>query len=185
MKNEKINIKTIYLVMFRIGAVTYGGGWSIMTQMQEEFSDRRGWISKEELFDYMAAAKSLPGIMVINLSVLFGYRVHGIAGAAAAVSGLASPAFITISLLTCFYAALIGNIWTMRIMTGVRCAVVSILLISAIRMKEKALNGSTAYVLMIISFLLCILTGLNKFLMMAAAALFGILFWGGKNDHIS
>lgn len=74
----------LYRTMFRIGCITYGGGWSILAQMEEEFSEKRGWVTREELLDFMSLARSFPGIMVINLSVLFGYRTRGAAGAAAA-----------------------------------------------------------------------------------------------------
>ena len=42
MKPVRSRLLTIYAVMFRIGAFTFGGGWSIISQVQEEFSDRRG-----------------------------------------------------------------------------------------------------------------------------------------------
>ena len=42
-KREK-RLPTIFAVMFKMGCVTFGGGWGIIAQMQEEFVDRRGWI---------------------------------------------------------------------------------------------------------------------------------------------
>ena len=38
-----------FLLLFKIGLFTFGGGWSIVAQLQREFVDRRGWISKEEV----------------------------------------------------------------------------------------------------------------------------------------
>ena len=35
--------------MFKIGAFTFGGGWSIIAQMQAEFVDRRGWMTEEQI----------------------------------------------------------------------------------------------------------------------------------------
>ena len=46
--------------MFKIGAFTFGGGWSIIAQMQAEFVDRRGWMTEEQIADYMSLAKSFP-----------------------------------------------------------------------------------------------------------------------------
>lgn len=168
----------IYRVMFRIGCITYGGGWSILAQMEEEFADRRGWVTREELLDFMSLARSFPGIMVINLSVLFGYRVHGAAGSAAAAFGLASPAFFVITAVTFCYSALIANPWIARIMVGVRCAVVPIILTSAMNMKKKALKGPVTWVMAAIAFLLCVFTGLNKLIMVIVAAFAGLFLWG-------
>lgn len=172
----------IYKTMFRIGCITYGGGWSILAQMEEEFSEKRGWVTREELLDFMSLARSFPGIMVINLSVLFGYRMRGAAGSMAAAFGLASPAFFVITAITFCYSALISNPWIARIMVGVRCAVVPIILTSAIHMKKKALKGGVTYVMAGIAFLLCIFTGINKLAMVIAAALLGLLMWGKNYD---
>ena len=50
-KLKKIGI--IMITMFKIGAFTFGGGWSIIAQMQNEFVDRRGWMSEEQIVAYM------------------------------------------------------------------------------------------------------------------------------------
>ena len=74
-KLKKIGI--IMITMFKIGAFTFGGGWSIIAQMQNEFVDRRGWMSEEQIVDYMSLAKSFPGIMIINMSVFcFCFRIY-------------------------------------------------------------------------------------------------------------
>lgn len=172
----------IYKTMFRIGCITYGGGWSILAQMEEEFSEKRGWVTREELLDFMSLARSFPGIMVINLSVLFGYRMRGAAGSAAAAFGLASPAFFVITAITFCYSALISNPWIARIMVGVRCAVVPIILTSAVHMKKKALKGAVTYVMAGAAFLLCIFTGINKLVMVIAAAVLGLMMWGKNYD---
>ena len=45
--------------MFKIGSFTFGGGWSIIAQMQAEFVDRRGWMTEEQIADYMSLAKEV------------------------------------------------------------------------------------------------------------------------------
>ncbi len=178
-------LRTIYMVMFRIGCITYGGGWSILAQMEEEFADKRNWVTKEELLDFMSLARSFPGIMIINLSVLFGYRVRGIAGAAVAAFGLSSPAFFVITAVTFCYTSLINNPWIARIMIGVRCAVVPIILTAALRMKEKAIKGPITWVMAGVAFFLCIFSGINKLAMVIAAAIFGLVLWGWRRDDIT
>lgn len=45
---------------FKIGCFTFGGGWSILAQMEQEFVDKRKLITKEELLDMVAVGKSVP-----------------------------------------------------------------------------------------------------------------------------
>ena len=77
----------------KIGTFTFGSGWSILAQMEQEFVDKRHWITKAELLDLLAVGKSLPGIMITNITMLFGYQMAGVAGGILAVLGVLSPAF--------------------------------------------------------------------------------------------
>ena len=54
MKQDCKKLWTIYLIMFKIGALTFGGGWSIITQVQEEFVEKRKWMGEEQIMDYMS-----------------------------------------------------------------------------------------------------------------------------------
>ena len=65
------------LVMLKIGLFTFGGGWSIVAQIQKEFVEIRGWLTKEELLDIVTIARSFPGIMVVNIAVMLGYTLGG------------------------------------------------------------------------------------------------------------
>ena len=52
----------ILLSFIKIGAFTFGSGWSIVAQMEQEFVDKRGWMTKSDLLELIAVGKSLPGI---------------------------------------------------------------------------------------------------------------------------
>lgn len=179
-RRGKGRLATIFVTMFRIGCFTYGGGWSIFAQLEEEFGEKRGWLSKEELLDIMSLARSFPGIMVINMSVMFGYKVCGVPGALAAAFGLSMPAFIVISMVTCCYEVLMRNQMVARAMTGVRCSIVPIMIMAAARMKNNALGGRITYVFAAASLLLCLFSGMNKLVMILAAGALGMVIWRGK-----
>ena len=61
----------------KIGAFTFGSGWSIIAQMEQEFVHKRSWMTKNDLLELIAVGKSLPGIMVVNITLLFGYQMAG------------------------------------------------------------------------------------------------------------
>ncbi len=79
------------LTMLKIGLFTFGGGWSIVAQMQKEFVEKRGWLTAEELLDIVAMGRSFPGIMVVNTSVMLGYTLGGCGAPSFAASGWPSP----------------------------------------------------------------------------------------------
>ena len=67
----------LFLYFFKIGFYTFGGGWSIVAQIQQEYVQKKGWITDEDLLDITSVGRSLPGLMIGNVSYLFGYHVAG------------------------------------------------------------------------------------------------------------
>ena len=77
----------LFWQFFKIGCYTFGGGWSIVAQMQKEYVEKRHWLTEEELLDITSVGRSLPGLMIGNVSYLFGYHVAGFPGALACLLG--------------------------------------------------------------------------------------------------
>ena len=45
-KGRLFRLWVIFLIMAKIGCFTFGGGWSIIGQMQNEFGEKRKWITE-------------------------------------------------------------------------------------------------------------------------------------------
>lgn len=173
------------LVMAKISCFTFGGGWSILAQMQREFYENRSWVSKEELMDFASVGRSLPGIMILNITTLFGYRMAGVPGAIAADIGLVFPPLVVICIVSSFYTAIKENIWVAKALTGIRAAVIPIVIEAALKLKEKALVDKLTYLIMIGAFLLCLFTPINNAVVVILGAAAGLIIRGGKKDGIS
>ena len=124
---RKINLWQLFLDFLQFGCFTFGGGWSIVGQMQRKYVDREGVITDEELLDLTSVSRSIPGVMVANVAMLYGYRTAGVPGGLTAVLGLALPPFAILSTLTFCYTAVKENPWVIAAMTGIRAAVVPIM----------------------------------------------------------
>lgn len=185
-ESELKKIITIFLIMFKLGCFTFGGGWSIVAQMHSEFVEKRKWITEEQLIDYTSLSRSLPGIMVINISVMFGYSVSGFWGAIAASFGLALPALIAIGIVTYFYTSLRDNIYVAKILNGIRSAVAPIILNAALKLRAKSLVSKMGYLLMLISFTICTFTNTNKIFVVLSGIVIGFAHWKvNKKNAIS
>ena len=68
-------------VFFWISTVTLGGGMAMLPLMDREFVEKRNYLSEQEMVDIVAVMQSLPGLIVVNMAVLIGYRVKGVVGA--------------------------------------------------------------------------------------------------------
>ena len=70
----------LFFQFMKFGLFTFGGGWSIVAQMQKLYVEQEKVITSEELLDLTSVGRSLPGTMIGNVAMLYGYRVAGVAG---------------------------------------------------------------------------------------------------------
>ena len=185
LKNKNSDIKifiTCFYLFFKIGLFTFGGGFSIIAQIQQELVDKRNWLTQEEILDMVSVARSLPGIMVINLAVLIGYRLKKVAGAIVCAVALSIPSIIVLSTVTVFYNQFSHNVYIQRAIVGVRASVVPIIISAAISLKESALRVKVQYLIAAAGFVLCLFTGINNLLIVLLGALVGLILKGGNLD---
>lgn len=170
----------LFLVFFKIGCFTFGGGWAILAQMEQEFVDKRGLITKTDLVEMVAVGKSVPGIMITNISMLFGYHVAGVFGGFCTVLGITCPAVIILSIATLFYNSFKNNYWVMAALTGIRAAVIPIIGSAALSLGKEVLRTKTSFVILGIAFVLYLLGVSNIILVLAAVFIALIYHAAGK-----
>lgn len=184
MNKDLKKLWMIYIIMFKIGALTFGGGWSIISQVQEEFVDKRNWCSEEQIIDYMSLARTFPGIMVVNFSVLTGYAMYGFSGAVTAALGLVSPAILVIALVAQFYDSVKQNAFVIRILNGIRSAVIPIVLLAAYKLRKRAVTLTLQWLLVLAAVFVCAFTSAPKTMVILLGAVIGFLIQRkGDEDH--
>lgn len=133
-KKQKISLLTIFLLMFRLSAFTFGGGYVIISMMQKEFVEKRGWLTEEEIQDITVVAQSAPGPVAVNSAIMIGYKMRGIAGIAAASAGIACPPLIILTLISVFYTQFKESVVISSILLGMRAGVAAIVMDVAVSM---------------------------------------------------
>ncbi len=127
-----------YWEFFKIGCFTFGGGWSIVAQMQKKFVEEEHLIENGDLLDMTSIGKSLPGLMVAHACYLFGYHVGGVPCGFACVLGFVTPPALILTVLAYIYVAVRDNVWVGRAMAGIRGAVVPIVASTVLSMQKSA-----------------------------------------------
>ncbi|MGN0982774.1 MAG: chromate transporter [Candidatus Limivicinus sp.] len=151
MKKTKA-LLTLLLDFMRFGCFTFGGGWSIIAQMQQLYVQKKKVITAAELLDLTSVARSLPGTMIANVAMLYGYRMAGIPGGLICVFGMIVPPLVILILISFCYSAFRTNYWVMAVMEGMQAAVVPIIASAAIGL----VKGSVKYPPCILVMLLCL-----------------------------
>jgi chromate transporter len=85
-----LEILSLAWTFFKIGVISFGGGWTIVGIIQHEVV-ARGWLSPQTFADVVAIAQVTPGPVALNTATMVGFRVGGLAGSL--VASLAVVAF--------------------------------------------------------------------------------------------
>nr|WP_162990791.1 chromate transporter [Maliibacterium massiliense] len=173
----------MFLVMMKIGAFTFGGGWSIIAQMQRDFVEKRGWLSEQDLVDQASIGRSLPGIMIVNTVAIFGYHMGGVAYGILAAVALTMPAFLVMTVVTICYSAVRDNVWIAKAMVGVRASVVPIILSACITLKKSSIQDWMGWAIAAVALCLFLFTNINNILIIVLGAVAGLLIRGGKEKR--
>ena len=75
--HNKPRLWELFSIFFRMGAITFGGGYAILPIMLRELSENRKWVTEEELLDFYAIGQSTPGIIAVNTATFIGYKTAG------------------------------------------------------------------------------------------------------------
>ena len=127
----------LFYSFFKIGAFTLGGGYVMIPLIEKEVVDNRKWIQQEDFADMLALAQSAPGPIAINTAVFVGYKLKRLKGLVVAVLGVVIPAFVTILLVAVFFAGMKDHPVVERIFSGIRPAVVALIIVPVVNMLKK------------------------------------------------
>lgn len=177
--DNKINLINLFKILFKINAVTFGGGYTILPIIKDEFSDKLNLIDEDEMLDIIAISQSGPGPMAINTSLLLGFKLRGIKGAITCLIASVLPCLITISLVFYIYKYLINNPLAKAVLDTMSGSVTAILFITVYSMAKKALSKNKGYgiIIFIISLLLSLFIKVNAIYIILSSAISGLLYF--------
>jgi chromate transporter len=119
--------KKLFLSTFSVSAFTFGGGYVIVPLMKKKFVDELNWMNEDEMLDIVAISQTLPGPMVVDASVLVGYRLAGLAGAAVALLSTLLPPLVILSVISMFYQAFQTNPVVNAVLKGMQAGIAAII----------------------------------------------------------
>src|SRR5438445_9282639 len=124
-------LSALFVAFAKISLAGFGG---VLYWARRGIVDQHRWMTADEFNETYALCHFLPGPNIVNLSMVFGSRIRGIAGGVAAFAGLLAPPTAIITILAALYARY-GEIDALRrILAGVSCAAVGLLIATVLRM---------------------------------------------------
>ena len=182
-------------IFFKIGLFTIGGGYAMIPMIQSEVISA-GWITEEDLIDFIAISESTPGPFAINVATFVGFSQGGLFGAVCSTLGVILPSLIIIIIISKIIAKFLNNKYVNYALQGVRPVVVGLILSVAFSLIYSGITNISSVtdlfnefdisnvsyaslIIMIICFTLSRFKKLNKpILLILISAVLGIIFFG-------
>ena len=141
----KTELSTLFLSMFKVGAVAFGNGMTIMPLLQQEAVMSHHWLSMQQFADGIAFGQITPGPFLITATFI-GYKVAGLLGSLLATIGMFYPSFFYTIIMSEIYAKIKEYLFIRRGLKGILAAFTGMLFFVVLSMGKVSLLSPAAYI---------------------------------------
>ena len=167
----------IFILFFKIGAFTIGGGYAMLSLIEDEIVNKKKWLDHEEFLDGMAIAQSTPGVLAVNISLITGYKIAGFLGMFAGMLGAVLPSFFLVLFLSQILLAYGNHPIVVAIFNGVKPAITALILISVYRIGKSANINRYNFVIPLIVAVLIKYFRVSPIIIIIATMILGNIFY--------
>jgi len=140
------SLRTLFFAFAKMSLSGFGG---VLVFARRAIVEEHRWMTAEEFNETFALCHFLPGPNIVNLSLVFGSRLRGIAGGLAAFTGLLGPPMLLVTGLAAIYGHF-GQVDALRrVLAGVSCVAVGLLASAVFRMMSPLLTKRDVLGLMV------------------------------------
>jgi chromate transporter len=159
----------------KLGFISFGGPAGQIAIMHREVVDARRWIDERSFMQALNVCMLLPGPEAMQLAVWLGWRLHGTLGGIVAGACFVLPSMAILLALSFVYALHGGLPAVAAVLAGLKATVIALIVQALVRIARRALAHPVHWLLAIGAFAL-IAARLAPFpLVLAGAALAGLL----------
>ena len=163
------SLHALFGVFLKIGSLLFGSGYVLLAFLQSELVERRGWLTRPQLVDAVAAGQLTPG-PVFSTATFVGYLLRGPAGALAATAGIFLPAFVLVALSGPLVPRLRASRAAAAFLDGVNAASVALMLVVTVRLAPASVVDGPTLGLAVASALLLLRRVNSTWLVLGGAA---------------
>ena len=170
---------TLFVVFFKIGLFSFGGGYAILPLIQKEVVVIHKWITVSQFTDIVAVSQVTSGPIAINSSTYVGYLVTGnVIGATVATVGLIMPSVIIMTVFSIFFLKFQDNKYISNAFAGLRVVVVGLILSATLLLMDKDnFIDFKSIIIFGVTLLLFLKWKVNAIWLTVGAAIVGILIY--------
>jgi len=178
----------LFFTFAKIGMFTFGGGYAMISIIEDTCVEKRKWITHEEMMELTVIAESTPGPIAINAATYVGYKQGGIPGSVASTVGMVLPSFVIIFLISMVLDNFLEILWIANAFKGIKIGVGLLILNVALGMLKKMkpqpipriIAGCAFAVMLAVNFLSLKFSSITLLLISGAVGLGAFLVKGQK-----
>ena len=150
MKSKSL-LADLFLTFAKIGLFTFGGGYAMISIIEDICVERKKWISHDDMMNVTVVAESTPGPIAINCATFVGFQQAGFIGALATTVGIVLPSFLIIYFISLFLDHFLEITLIANAFRGIQIAVGLLIFDAGITMIKKMKKKPLPLTLMIVS----------------------------------
>jgi chromate transporter len=160
--------------LLKVGALTFGGGLTMIAFMQEQVVSQFHWLTPQEFIDGLTLGQFTPG-PILMVAAYVGYKVAGVAGAGVGAAAAFLPSFVMMLAILPAFDRVRKLVWTRAALRGIAPAVIGILAVSLVRLAPHALPDAFAIITLLATVLVLMLWRMATLKVMLLGAVLGIV----------
>ena len=136
----------LFISYLKIGFFGFGGGYAMLSLIQNEIVVQHGWLTLAEFTDIVAVSQITPGPIAINSATYVGYAVAGVWGSIVATVAVSLPSLTIMVLLTRFFLQLRNNRYVAGVVSAMKPVVLGMILAAALLLMFPASEGEASFI---------------------------------------
>jgi chromate transporter len=121
--------------------------------LREYLVRQEGWLDDEGFLGAMEISETLPGLNAVNMAIIMGDNLRGIAGAAVSVLGMLLPGGVVVMLLGILYQTNHSNPDVRRFLLGIAAAAVGLLSAVTLQIGRRQFRQLPDIAIVVVTFL--------------------------------
>jgi chromate transporter len=169
-----VTVERLFFTFLKIGAVLYGSGYVILAFLQNDFVERLGWLTQQQLIDAVSVGQVTPGPL-FTTATFIGYLLKGVPGALLATLAIFLPSFLFVAISHRFIARMRSSPWFSGLLDGVNAAAVGLMAGVTVLLAREAIIDVITLAIGIVSLGLLVFARINSAWLIAGGGALGLL----------
>lgn len=168
----------LYVSFFKIGLFGFGGGYAMLSLIQNETVVKHNWLSDTAFADIVAISQVTPGPISVNIATYLGYTVtESVWGSVIATIAVCTPSMIIMLIISIIYSKVKDNRYIKQVMKALAPIVIGLILSAFfVLCNDNNFIDYKSYIIFVVALVLS-LYKMHPILLIVLAAMSGIFLY--------